>query len=73
MTTHKGKPSGFDKSEGKEGTGIPSKVKSNVKRDKRLTKEYTDDDEKLADNVRTNNPNRNLDKDDATNIHGYRG
>jgi hypothetical protein len=69
MTTHKGKSSGTKRS---EGTGMPSKITSK-KRDERLTNEYTDEDEKVADSVRTNNPNRNVNKGDATNIHGYRG
>lgn len=72
MSKHKGKPSGLNKPE--EGTGTPSNIKpANLKKDEKLTREYTDDDKKLAQQVRTKNPNRNVDKDKATNIHGYRG
>jgi hypothetical protein len=70
MSTHKGKPSEPRKGEGK---GIPSVADKNVSMDKKLTNEYTDDDKKLAESVRTNNPNRNTDKKNPTNIHGYRG
>jgi hypothetical protein len=71
MSRNKGKPSGINKSE--EGTGVPSDLKPrNLNKDKALTKEYADDDKKLADHVRSKHPNRNVDKENATNAHGYK-
>ena len=56
-----------------KGTGIPSKLTTDdVERTEEMTEKYTDDDRDIADGVRTNNPNRNTDKDDATNAGGYR-
>jgi len=70
MRTDKGKPSGANKS---EGTGIPSKINSKkLKKDARLTDEFTDDDKKLAENVRTNKQNRNTNKLHPTNAGGYK-
>ncbi len=67
---NKGKPSGINKS---EGTGIPHKLKDkNLEKDKKLTENYTDGDTSISDNVQTNNPNRNVDKSDATNAGGYK-
>jgi len=71
-STDTGKPSGGN--EPMQGTGVPSKVNDeNMPNDQRLTDEYTNEDGEIADGVRTMNPNRNVDKDDATNIGGYRG
>jgi hypothetical protein len=71
MSRNKGKPSGLNKPE--EGTGVPSDLKPrNLNKDEALTKEYTDDDKKLADHVRSKHPNRNVDKEKATNAHGYK-
>lgn len=36
------------------------------------TERYTNDDESIGDDVRTNHPNRNTSKDDATNAGGYK-
>jgi hypothetical protein len=70
MSRNKGKPSGLHKS---EGTGIPSDFKPRkINKDKTLTNEYTDDDKKLAGQVRTKSPNRNVNKENATNAHGYK-
>ncbi|HET9429975.1 MAG TPA: hypothetical protein VFO70_02305, partial [Chitinophagaceae bacterium] len=70
MSRNKGKPSGLNKS---IGTGVPSKLKnSNLKRDNLITQKYTDDDKSIAGHVRVKNPNRNVDKQDATNAHGYK-
>ena len=70
--TDKGKPSGVDKP--MEGTGIPTKINDeNRPNDQRLTEDYTADENEIADGVRTMHPNRNEDKDNATNIGGYRG
>ena len=70
MSRNKGKPSRLNKS---EGTGIPSDFKpQDLKGDKELTQKYTDDDKKLATQVRSKNRNRNVDKEKATNAHGYK-
>ena len=67
MSSNKAKPSGLNKS---EGTGIPSNIKpAGLKKDEKLTRDFTDDDKKSA---RIQKPNRNVDKGNATNIHGYR-
>lgn len=68
---NKGKPSGNTRS---EGTGTPSQVKpAKLRQDNKFTQEYTDDDKKLADHVKSTHPNRNVNKQKPTNIHGYRG
>lgn len=69
--TDTGKPSGVNKP--MEGTGVPTKVNDeNMPNDQRLSDEYTRDDESLTESVRQMHPNRNVDKDEATNIGGYR-
>jgi hypothetical protein len=69
--TDTGKPSGIDKP--MEGTGIPTKVNDdNMENDERLSDEYTRDEEDVTEGVREMHPNRNVGKDDATNIGGYR-
>lgn len=71
MADDKGHPSGVNKP--KTGTGIPTNISTEkMKRDDELTEKYTDDENDIADNVHTRHPNRNEDKDDATNIGGYR-
>lgn len=70
MQSDKGQPSGTNKNN--QGTGIPSKFDKDQQRDKELTDEYTENDQEVSDSVRQNNPNRNTDKPDATNIGGYR-
>jgi hypothetical protein len=67
---HLGQPSGTNKS---EGTGVPAGGQNldNLQRDQELTDQYTDDDRNIAQGVRSANPNRNVDKDDATNKGGY--
>ena len=72
MAHEKGRPSGGNKPE--PGTGIPNKVSTdNMKDDERLTDKYTRDDEHIGEGTRSGHANRNEDKDDATNIGGYRG
>lgn len=44
----------------------------NVSQDEKIRKKYTDDNDDLAEGVREMNPNRNVDKDDATNAGGYK-
>jgi hypothetical protein len=69
--TDTGKPSGVNKP--MDGTGVPTRVNDeNMPNDQRLSDEYTRDDEGLAEGVRQMHPNRNVDKDEATNIGGYR-
>lgn len=68
---HKGKPSGVNKS--RSETGIPTRMEpENGPNDAGKTEQYTEGDERIAENVRTNHPNRNTDKGDATGIGGYR-
>lgn len=68
--TDTGQPSG---NKPMDGTGIPSKINDgNIPNDQRLTDDYTTDDEEVADGVRTLHPNRNVNKDNATDIGGYR-
>ncbi len=67
-----GKPSGATKSN--DGTGVPGgKFVEDAQRDEELTQKYTEDDERVADDIRRNNPNRNTGKDNATNAGGYKG
>jgi hypothetical protein len=66
----KGSPAGANKS---EGTGTPAdKFNDNLERDQELTEKYTDGKDGLAEHVREINPNRNVDKEDATNAGGYK-
>lgn len=54
-------------------TGIPNKLHpEDSARNEEMTEKYTDDDHNVADSVRINNPNRNVDKEDVTNAGGYR-
>lgn len=68
---HLGQPTGTNKS---EGTGVPAGGQNmdNQQRDQELTDRYTDGDNNVAEGVRTANPNRNVDKGDATNAGGYK-
>jgi len=70
MSKHKGKPSGKTKP---EGTGIPSAINpDDLKRDKKITGEYTDNDNKISGSVHSKHPNRNVNKKEATNAGGYK-
>ena len=68
---HKGQPSGTNKS---EGTGLrPELPEEKLEQDQEITRKYVDEEkDELKDNVRELNPNRNPDKEDATNAGGYR-
>jgi len=67
---HLGKPSGVDKS---EGTGLrPDMPPEKLKEDEAATNKYTKGEDELADNLKVRHPNRNTDKDDATNAGGYK-
>ncbi len=71
MARDKGQPSATNKSE--EGTGTPARVaQEDLRYDQNMTEKYTDDDENVADHVREMHPNRNTDKDNATNAGGYK-
>jgi hypothetical protein len=65
-----GKPS--DR-QGEQNTGIPSKLGPyDLQQNEQMTDKYTNDDQDIKEGIRTNNPNRNTEKDDATNAGGYR-
>lgn len=67
---HRGQSSGTNKS---EDSGVPQeKYTENMERDQELTDRYTDGKGNVADGVPQQNPNRNVDKGDATNAGGYR-
>jgi hypothetical protein len=64
MRLDKGSPAGANKNN--SGTGIPTdKFVNKPHQDQELTDKYTDDDQEIAGNIRTNNPNRNPDKEDT--------
>ena len=70
MARHNGKPSGVNKS---EGTGVPQKIQPTpAKGRKNDPEKYVNEDGEVSEQVRTNNPNRNVDKEDATNAGGYK-
>jgi len=72
MSKHKGMPSGRNKPG--EGTGVPSKINNDDEQlDNRITNQYTDDDKQVAEQVPLRHRNRNVNKVQATNVHGYRG
>lgn len=60
-----------DDGKDQHNTGIPNNIDPN-KMDQDVTEKYTHDDQEIADHLRTNNPNRNVDKNDATKAGGYR-
>jgi hypothetical protein len=71
MAQDNGSPGGANKND--QGTGIPAdKYTEDMQQDQELSDKYTKDEEEVADHVRQNNPNRNEDKEDATNAGGYR-
>ena len=71
MAQDNGSPGGANKND--QGTGIPAdKYTEDMQRDQELSDKYTKDEDEVADQVRQNNPNRNVDKEDATNAGGYR-
>jgi len=70
MSSHKGKPSGIDRT---ERTGTPSNyTPATRKKDHRATRAYTYNDERVADHIRSRHPNRNVAKSNPTNAGGYR-
>jgi hypothetical protein len=71
MARHKGKPSGINKPE--ETTGVPTNLTpDNADLNQEQTEKYTEDDTRIAENIREKNPNRNVNKEKATNAHGYK-
>ena len=67
---HRGQPSGSNK---QEGTGLrPHMPPEQLQQDEEATEKYTSGEDKIADNIREMHPNRNPDKDDATNAGGYK-
>jgi len=59
---HVGEPGGTGKEQ--HQTGIPTKMHpEDMPMQQDMTEKYTEDDNDLADHVRTNNPNRNTQKD----------
>lgn len=66
----KGKPSGVNK---QEGLGLkPDMPPEKLEQDEQMTEKYTSGDDEPAENLPLRHPNRNTDKNDATNIGGYR-
>ena len=66
-TEHKGRPSGTNK---EEGRGMPAA--DNMEDNLKASEKYTDDQNQPREDIREMNPNRNTDKDDATNAGGYK-
>jgi len=67
---NKGQPSGTNKS---EGTGLTADIQNqDLEKDKEMTEKYIKAEDELADGVRKADPNRNVDKGDATNAGGYK-
>ncbi len=50
----------------------PGRTEENLEQNEKMTNKYTDGKGELADSVREMNPNRNVDKEDATNAGGYK-
>jgi hypothetical protein len=70
MARDKGKPSGVNK---EEGTGVPQNIQPAPSGGRENDSEkYINEDGEVSEQVRTNHPNRNVDKEDATNAGGYK-
>jgi hypothetical protein len=66
----KARPSGSNKS---EGTGLSTDMQNqDLKKDEEMTEKYIKSEDKLADNVHEEHPNRNTSKEDPTNAGGYK-
>ena len=50
----------------------PNRENENKNQSEKVSQKYMDDKDDLVDGVREMNPNRNVDKDDATNAGGYK-
>ncbi len=67
---HKGQPSGSNK---KESIGIkPVMPAENLERNEEIRKKYTKNEDKLAENVKQRQPNKDTNKEDSTNAGDYR-
>ena len=66
----KGKPSGANK---QEGSGLrPDMPAEKIEQDEQMTEKYTADEDEPAESLRVMHPNRNTDKNNATNAGGYK-
>lgn len=69
-TENKGRPSGTNK---EEGRGMPATDNADhIEENLRASEKYTDGQNNPREDMREMNPNRNTDKDDATNAGGYK-
>lgn len=67
---HRGQPSGTNKS---EGTGLNADMQhQDLDKNKEMTDKYLSGEDELDESVREKNPNRNTDKENPTNVHGYK-
>ena len=67
---HRGQPSGTNKS---EGTGLSTDMQNqDLNKNKEITDKYLSGEDELNENVKEKNPNRNTDKENPTNAHGYK-
>lgn len=67
---NKGQPSATNKS---EGTGMTNDINNqDLERNKEMTDKYLSGEDEPGENVREMHPNRNTDKEDATNAGGYK-
>ena len=67
---NKGQPSATNKS---EGAGLSADMQGqDLEKDKEMTDKYIKDEDEISDSVRKEDPNRNVDKGDATNAGGYK-
>ena len=66
---HRGQPSGTNKS---EGTGLSADMQNqDLNKNKEITDKYLSGEDELNEN-KEKNPNRNTDKENPTNAHGYK-
>lgn len=61
-----GRPTDDNKDQGK------ARPQENNPENQEVAEKFTNEEGNPADNVREMNPNRNVDKDDATNAGGYK-
>ena len=67
---HLGKPSDDSKA---DNTGLRKEMpEEKFEQDQRATDKYTDGDDEVAGNIKVQHPNRNTNKEDATNAGGYK-
>jgi len=68
IMAHKGKPSGIDKKIGRS----PAAISTMPDEEENREYEYTGKQKIVASQVRSGKPNRNTNKQKATNAHGYK-